>query len=108
MTVQKNHHIITRTVDSVRGRYFGSLTDEEFDSLMEKNGNELPKGFAVYHIPQEEIDKGSKRVKELSELGLITTFSPFVEGGEAYASPLVQMLRAKNEEVLEANRQLHE
>jgi hypothetical protein len=81
-----------------RGRFFGSYDDKEFESLMEELGGNFPKNYFAWHIEQEEIDKGSKRIDEIKKLPLVMAFNPFVITGETHADAREFLLRAKRDE----------
>src|SRR5690606_15009485 len=97
-----NFHFIGMELENKQmGRFFGGWNDEEFNHIMNKLGGTLPKGFKVWHISEEEIERNSKRVQALKKLPYILEFNPFTITGEGYADAEKYLLRAKEREELE-------
>lgn len=94
-------HFFGKKVDGKLGRFFGSYSEEEFETIMNKLDGTLPKDFVAWHMDWDEVDKGSKRIDEMKKIPLITEFSPFVITGETYADAEKALLRAKEREALE-------
>lgn len=85
-------------------RFFNDYNDEAFDAVMEKLDGNLPQGFLAWHIPQSELDKGSKRIDKMKELPLIVQDTYF---GEQYVDAVKALLQAKDEEEAKAEEALY-
>lgn len=76
MSAETIHFFGKRFDGNKIGRFAMSCDDEEFDALMNELDGELPRGYMVWHIPQAEIEAGSKRIERLKEYPYVvqTTF----------------------------------
>jgi hypothetical protein len=102
---EMTHFIGKKDNDGTMGRFFGSLDEEEFEALMEKLDGQLPKGFVAWHISNEEIRTGSKRIDLLKKLPLYMEFNCFVHSGEVYADIEKALIKAKKNEIEENSSQ---
>ncbi|MEK4983570.1 hypothetical protein [Bacillus sp. FSL K6-6540] len=69
-------HYLGKRVEGVIGRFWPSFTDEEFETLLERIGGQLPRGWVAWHFEEGETIKNSKRVQIVGMRPLIKLNSP--------------------------------
>lgn len=52
------HFINAYDSKGLRGRFFGSYNDKDFETLLKEINGKLPKNYIIYHLDDSKIKKG--------------------------------------------------